>query len=58
MLVIGDLEDENGTVTPRLRKRAARAKTDETADIEAMSVADITERLGQATRERHAQPFA
>jgi threonyl-tRNA synthetase len=58
MLVIGDQEEENGTVAPRLRKSRAGKGGEGKADIEVMSVDDITERLGQATRERRAQPFA
>jgi len=61
MLVIGDQEDENGTVTPRLRKqRAAKGKQDpaEGGDIDAISVEHITEQLSRATQGRQAQPFA
>jgi threonyl-tRNA synthetase len=56
MLVIGDQEEENGSVAPRLRK--SRRAGNEQADIETMSVDQITEQLRRATQERHVEPFA
>ena len=50
MLVIGDKELENGTVTPRLRKVKKQR--------EATAVDDIVAELAQAVGERRAAPFS
>jgi len=54
MLVVGDQEEENETVAPRLRK--SRATKDET-EVGPIGLDHITEQLGRATSERRAQPF-
>ena len=50
MLVIGDKELENGTVTPRLRKVKKQR--------EATPVDEIVGELARAVGERHAVPFS
>lgn len=56
MLVIGDQEEANVSVAPRVRK--SRRLDNDPADIEPMSVDQITEQLRRATQERHTEPFA
>ena len=51
MLVLGDKELENGTVTPRLRR--AKKQSREATDVETL-IAELAEAVG----ERRAAPFS
>ncbi|MFP6605335.1 MAG: His/Gly/Thr/Pro-type tRNA ligase C-terminal domain-containing protein, partial [Myxococcota bacterium] len=57
MLVIGDEELENGTVTPRLRKKAGGGAKKKQQSREATDVESMVAELAVAVGERRAVPF-
>ena len=57
MLVIGDQELENGTVTPRLRKKAGGSAKKKQQSREAPDVESMVAELAVAVGERRAVPF-
>ena len=57
MLVIGDQELENGTVTPRLRKRAGGSAGGKRQSREATEVESLVAELAVAVGERRPVPF-
>ena len=57
MLVIGDQELENGTVTPRLRKKAGGGAKEKQQSRDATDVESIVAQLAVAVGERRAVPF-
>jgi threonyl-tRNA synthetase len=57
MLVIGDQELENGTVTPRLRKKAGGGAKKKQQSREATDVESMVAELAVAVGERRAVPF-